>query len=76
MGQSGTSEAFPDDFLTRRPLTKGDAHWPIWVSNVGAHGHADEAGGVEFLVHVDANVPLNVMVTITVLEDIEQFVRA
>jgi mRNA degradation ribonuclease J1/J2 len=46
------------------------------VSNVGTHGHADEAGGVEFLVHVDSNVPLNVMVTITVLEDIEQFVRA
>jgi hypothetical protein len=58
---------------THRPILGST---PIWVSNVGTHGHADEAGGVEFLVHVDSNVPLNVMVTITVLEDIEQFVRA
>jgi len=50
---------------------------PIWVSNVGAHGVAGgEAGGVEFLLHVDSGTPLNAMVTITVLDDIEQFVRA
>ncbi|RWM92902.1 MAG: hypothetical protein EOR84_18930 [Mesorhizobium sp.] len=48
---------------------------PIWVSNVGAHGLGDEAGGVEFLLHVDWNTPLNVMVTITVLDDIEDFHR-
>lgn len=58
---------------THRPLL-GAA--PIWVSNVGAHGLGAEAGGVEFLLHVDWNAPLNVMVTITVLEDIEDFVRA
>ncbi|MBP0639107.1 hypothetical protein [Cupriavidus sp. AcVe19-6a] len=58
---------------THRPLL-GAA--PIWVSNVGAHGHGEEAGGVEFLLHVDWHVPLNIMVTITVLDDIEDFVRA
>jgi hypothetical protein len=47
---------------------------PIWVTNVGAHGTAGgEAGGVEFLLHVDFPSPLNVMVTITVLDDIEQY---
>ena len=49
---------------------------PIWVSNVGAHGSGGEAGGVEFLLHVDWTAPLNVMVTITVLENIEDFVRS
>jgi hypothetical protein len=49
---------------------------PIWVTNVGAHGSGTEAGGVEFLLHVQFNTPLNVMVTITVLDDIEQFARA
>jgi hypothetical protein len=58
---------------TQRPIL-GAA--PIWVSNVGAHGLGGEAGGVEFLLHVDFNVPLNVMVTITVLDNIEEFDRA
>jgi hypothetical protein len=48
---------------------------PIWVSNVGPHGNGSEAGGVEFLLHVDWGSPLNVMVTITVLNDIEQYDR-
>ena len=46
------------------------------MSNVGAHGFGGEAGGVEFLLHVDGSTPLNAMVTITVLDDIEDFVRA
>ena len=49
---------------------------PIWVTNVGAHESATEAGGVEFLLHVQWDTPLNVMVTITVPDDIEQFVRS
>jgi hypothetical protein len=49
---------------------------PMSVTNVGAHGSATEAGGVEFLLHVQSDTPLNVMVTITVLDDIEQFDRA
>jgi hypothetical protein len=48
---------------------------PIWVTNVGAHGGEGEAGGVEFLLHVDWPSPLNVMVTITVLDDIEFYQR-
>jgi hypothetical protein len=47
---------------------------PIWVSNIGAHGGAVEAGGVEFLLNVEWPTPLNVMVTITVLDEIDQFV--
>ena len=47
---------------------------PIWVSKFGAHGGAGEAGGVEFLLNVEWPTPLNVMVTITVLDEIDQFV--
>ncbi|PCN44465.1 hypothetical protein B9C88_09625 [Brevibacillus laterosporus] len=47
----------------------------IWVSNVGVHGPEPGSGGVEFLLHVDWPTPLNVMVTITVLDDIEQYHR-
>jgi hypothetical protein len=47
---------------------------PIWVSNIGAHGGGGEAGGVEFLLNVEWPTPLNVMVTIAVLDEIDQFV--
>src|SRR5262245_43104829 len=46
----------------------------VWVTNVGVHGPEPGAGGVEFHTHVDWPSPLNVMVTITVLEDIEEYV--
>jgi len=49
---------------------------PIWVSNIGAHGDANEAGGVEFLLHVEWPTPINVMVTITVLDQIDDFIIA
>ncbi|EGG46108.1 hypothetical protein SGM_3613 [Streptomyces griseoaurantiacus M045] len=45
------------------------------MSNVGPHGDGSEAGGVEFLLHVEWASPLNVMVTITVLENIEKYDR-
>jgi hypothetical protein len=49
----------------------------VYVTNVGPHGRAGvEAGGVEFLLHVDWNSPLDIVVTITVLDDIEQFFQA
>lgn len=48
----------------------------IWVSNVGVHGPEPGSGGVEFHLHVDFGSPLHVMVTITVLDDIEQYVQA
>lgn len=47
----------------------------IWVTNVGVHGPEGGSGGVEFHLHVDWQHPLNVMVTITVLDDIEQYHR-
>lgn len=53
----------------------GDAN--VYVTNVGPHGVAGvEAGGVEFHLHVDFNSPLDVVVTITVDDDIEEFVQA
>lgn len=52
----------------------GDAN--VYVTNVGPHGSGGEAGGVEFHLHVDFGSPLDVVVTITVLDDIEQFFQA
>ncbi len=49
----------------------------VYVTNVGPHGVAGvEAGGVEFHLHVDWDSPLDVIVTITVVEDIEEFFQA
>ena len=46
----------------------------VYVTNVGPHGQAGvEAGGVEFHLHQDFSQPLDVVVTITVLYDIELF---
>lgn len=62
------------------PKTLGRPHLGeanVYVTNVGPHGVAGaEAGGVEFHLHVDFGSPLDVVVTITVLEDIEDFVQA
>jgi hypothetical protein len=50
---------------------------PVYVSNIGPHGvPGGEAGGVEFFLNVDWGSPLDVIVTITVLENIEQFFQA
>lgn len=65
---------FGSDTLERERPHLGDAD--IWVTNVGVHGPEGGDGGVEFHLHVDFPSPLNVMVTITVHEDIEQFVVA
>ena len=55
--------------------TLGEAN--VYVTNVGPHGVAGgEAGGVEFLLHVEFDQPLDVVVTITVEEDIEDFHQA
>jgi hypothetical protein len=58
------------------PLTLGRPHLGeanVYVTNVGPHGSGAEAGGVEFHLHVDFDSPLDVVVTITVVENIEQF---
>jgi hypothetical protein len=61
------------------PKTLGRPHLGeanVYVTNVGPHGVAGaEAGGVEFHLHVDFGSPLDVVVTITVPEDIEGFVQ-
>jgi hypothetical protein len=54
-----------------RPLL-GDAN--IYVTNIGPHGPPGEAGGVEFHLHVDWHAPLYVIVTISVLEEVEDFI--
>ena len=48
----------------------------VYVTNIGPHGPEGDNGGVEFLLHVDWDSPLDVVVTITVLEDIEVFHQA
>jgi len=48
----------------------------VHVSNVGPHDPEGGSGGVEFHLHVDWPSPLDVIVTISVLEDIEQIVVA
>ena len=48
----------------------------VYVTNVGAHGPEPDVGGVEFLLHVDWDSPLDVVVTISVLDDITEFFQA
>jgi len=48
----------------------------IHVTNVGPHDPEGGDGGVEFCLLVDWESPLDVIVTISVLEDIEAFVVA
>jgi hypothetical protein len=47
----------------------------VYVTNIGPHGDEGGGGGVEFHLHVDWDSPLDVIVTISVLEDIVQFVQ-
>ena len=63
----------------RGPQTLGRPHLGeanIQVTNVGPYGPEGGDGGVEFLLHVDWGSPLDVIVTITVLDDIADFVQA
>jgi hypothetical protein len=46
----------------------------VYVTNIGPHDPEGGSGGVEFHLHVDWDSPLDVIVTISVLEDIEDFV--
>ncbi len=56
-----------------RPLL---AEANVYVTNIGPHDPEGGAGGVEFHLHVDWASPLDVIVTISVLEDVEDFVTA
>jgi hypothetical protein len=48
----------------------------VYVTNIGPHDPEGASGGVEFHLHVDFPSPLDVIVTISVLEDVEDFVTA
>lgn len=42
----------------------------VFVTNIGPHNPEPDVGGVEFHLHAEAASPIDVMVTITVLEDV------
>ncbi|HSV67764.1 MAG TPA: hypothetical protein VLJ59_17930 [Mycobacteriales bacterium] len=48
----------------------------VYVTNVGPHDPEGGDGGVEFHLHADSDSPLDVVVTISVLDDIENFISA
>src|SRR5215213_5049310 len=43
----------------------------VYVTNIGPHDPEGGSGGVEFHLHVDWTSPLDVIVTISVLDDVE-----
>jgi hypothetical protein len=45
----------------------------VYVTNIGPHGDASEAGGVEFYLHANTDEPIDVVAAITVLEEYERF---
>jgi len=52
------------------------AHGYVYATNVGPRGGRRRSGGVGFHLHVDFGSPVDVVVTITVLDGIEEFVLA
>jgi hypothetical protein len=46
----------------------------VYITNIGPHNPEGGSGGVEFHIHADWGSPLDVIVTISVLEDIADFV--
>jgi hypothetical protein len=54
-----------------RPLL-GEAN--VYITNIGPHDPEGAQGGVEFYLHVDWPEPLDIIVTISVLEDVENIV--
>lgn len=69
-GEVGSGRIAPAHKTLGRP-NLGEAN--VYVTNIGAHGPEGDTGGVEFLLHVDWGSPLDVVVTISVLEDIDRF---
>jgi hypothetical protein len=43
----------------------------VYITNIGPHDPEGGDGGVEFYLHVDGPSPVDVIVTISVLEDVE-----
>lgn len=44
----------------------------VFVTNIGPHDPEGGDGGVEFHIHANWPTPIDVMVTITVLDDVEE----
>ncbi len=62
--------------LSGRPFL-GEAN--VYVTNIGPHdpeGGPGSVGGVEFHLHADSPSPLDVIVTMTVLDDVASFSAA
>jgi hypothetical protein len=59
----------PEDMNGRPHL--GDAN--VYVTNIGPHDPEGGTGGVEFYLHVEHDEPLHIQVTITVMDQIEDF---
>lgn len=59
------------------PDTRLIVHGPdIYVTNIVPHPPEGGAGGVEFILHVNSDTPINVAVTITVFEPWESYTKA
>ncbi|MFE6869521.1 hypothetical protein ACFVFS_23575 [Kitasatospora sp. NPDC057692] len=58
-----------------RPVLGPEGQEPnVYVTNIGPHGKpGGEAGGVEFLLHTESSAPVDVMVTVTAFEPVEDF---
>jgi hypothetical protein len=69
----GPGRLDPSDPLPGRPFL-GEAN--VYVTNIGVHGDEGGGGGVEFYLHADWGSPINVVVTLTVLGDIDKQVVA
>jgi len=56
------------------PDVRLDVHGPdVRVTNIVPHGPEGGDGGVEFVLNVDSPTPVDVAVTITILEPWESF---
>jgi hypothetical protein len=64
-----TTPGFGPDLNTRLLVHGPD----VWISNIVPHGGPNEASGVEFMLHVDSDQPVDVAVTITLLGSCETF---
>ncbi|MEU1390660.1 MULTISPECIES: hypothetical protein [unclassified Nonomuraea] len=55
-----------------RPILGDPGQEPnVYVTNIGPHGEPEgEAGGVEFLLHVESETPIDVVITVTVFEPV------
>lgn len=58
---------------TGRPVLGPEGQEPnVYVTNIGPHGSpGGEPGGVEFLLHTESSGPVDVLITFTVFDPVE-----